>query len=115
MDAISIPVLIIYSIICGILCAYVANEKNREGLSWFFIGLFTGILGLIAIAGTPSKQEIDNLKRESNSSSDANNSEDRCYLCGCKFSFSVQPITAEDGKKLCGACIEKYNKIAGNY
>lgn len=41
---------------CGLLTAYVAGEKGRSSIAWFFCGLLFGPLGLIAIAGIPSAQ-----------------------------------------------------------
>jgi hypothetical protein len=45
--------LVIYCVICGVLSAYLANEKGRSGRQWFACGFFCGILGLIAAAGVP--------------------------------------------------------------
>jgi MFS family permease len=46
-------------IVCGSFCAFIANEKNRDGLGWFLLGLIFGIFALIAIASVPrlEKQE----------------------------------------------------------
>ena len=36
------------------LCGYIASEKNRSGIGWFFAGLAFGIFAVIAIAAVPS-------------------------------------------------------------
>ena len=36
-------------IACAFACAYIADKKNRNKMAWFFIGLLTGLLGLIVI------------------------------------------------------------------
>lgn len=38
-------------LVCGGLCAYIANDKNRNPFAWFLIGLCVTVFGLIAIAG----------------------------------------------------------------
>ena len=43
-------------ILCGILCAYIATQKKRSGVAWFFIGVAGGIFAIIAIAAVPSKK-----------------------------------------------------------
>ena len=40
--------------IAGGFAGFVADEKGRSGLWWFFLGFFCGIFALIAIAGTPA-------------------------------------------------------------
>ena len=49
-------------IVFGVLCGYIATEKKRSGGSWFVIGLFLGIIGLIALAAIPALTE-EELKR----------------------------------------------------
>ena len=38
---------LIFWVACGILAAVIASNKGRSGFAWFFIGLITGIFGLI--------------------------------------------------------------------
>jgi hypothetical protein len=40
----------------GFLAAFVAREKGYSYVSWFFIGFFFPVVGLIAAAGLPVKQ-----------------------------------------------------------
>jgi hypothetical protein len=35
--------------IMGIICASIASSKGRSGVGWFFIGFFTGLIGLIVV------------------------------------------------------------------
>ncbi len=45
-------ILVIGVLICvgiAIACSIIAKKKNRSGIGWFFAGLFTGAIGLIAI------------------------------------------------------------------
>jgi hypothetical protein len=43
----------------AIITAVVASKKGRNGLGWFFIGLFTGLVGLaIALAMLPKRYYI---------------------------------------------------------
>lgn len=44
---------LVFWFVCGLLSAYVASQKNRSGVAWFFIGLLCGPIGLIAIVGVP--------------------------------------------------------------
>lgn len=51
--------LVVAAIISAFLSSFVASEKGRNGVDWFIIGLVCGILGLIAIAGLPPRQQTD--------------------------------------------------------
>ncbi len=44
-----LAVAIAVSLLFAIICAVIASVKRRSGVAWFFIGLITGILGLIII------------------------------------------------------------------
>lgn len=46
--------VIVHCILCAILCGAVAGSKNRSAGNWAGVGLLTGVLGLIAIAGMPA-------------------------------------------------------------
>lgn len=45
----------IYGLIFGGFSAFVAREKNRDGLSWAFLGFAFGVIALIAVVGVPSR------------------------------------------------------------
>jgi len=47
-------IVLIQGLICGGLCTFVGREKGRDAFSWFLVGFFLGIFGLIAVAGVPS-------------------------------------------------------------
>lgn len=36
-------------VLCSGLTAYLAHSKSRNPIAWFFIGLFTGPIGVIII------------------------------------------------------------------
>lgn len=56
MGSFGIVILIVYCIVCGCFCYFVAQEKNRNDVGWFCWGLLFGIIALLAIAGVPSKK-----------------------------------------------------------
>ena len=38
----------------AVFCAFVATQKHRWGLAWFFLGLLFGIPALLGIVGCPA-------------------------------------------------------------
>lgn len=52
-----ILVVIVYGLVFGGTCSWLAGEKGREGLVWFFAGALLGPVGLIALAGAPTVSE----------------------------------------------------------
>jgi len=52
-------IVLIQGLICGGLCTFVGREKGRDAFSWFLVGFFLGIFGLIAVAGVPSLGKKD--------------------------------------------------------
>jgi phosphoglycerol transferase MdoB-like AlkP superfamily enzyme len=43
---------LLFNMVClATLCSYLASNKNRSKSGWFFIGLFTGIIGLGMVLG----------------------------------------------------------------
>ena len=51
---------LVYALIFGSFCAYLAGEKGRSGGSWFFLGFVFGILALLVLIGLPSEQRSSN-------------------------------------------------------
>jgi hypothetical protein len=51
-------ILLIQGIIFGLFSAYIANEKNRDGTAWFFLGFFFSILAIFSLIAIPRK-DID--------------------------------------------------------
>lgn len=47
----------IVGVLCGGTAAYIAGTKNRDGTSWFFLGLIFGVFALIAIAAVPKLED----------------------------------------------------------
>ena len=46
----------VYSMLASAcLCAGVAGAKKLNTAAWLFVGLFTGLLGVIAVAGMPAR------------------------------------------------------------
>jgi hypothetical protein len=39
--------LLIAFLLCGIITAVIASNKGRSGFGWFFIGMMTGLVGII--------------------------------------------------------------------
>lgn len=38
----------------GLLCSYVAKQKNRDGVNWFALGLIFNIFALLALIALPA-------------------------------------------------------------
>lgn len=39
--------MFIFWVLCGVICAVVANNKGRSGCGWFILGFILGPIGLI--------------------------------------------------------------------
>ncbi len=54
-----IAALLLGGIICGILAACIAKAKGRSAAGWFFVGLFSSLVGVLvaALAGSRRKRE----------------------------------------------------------
>ena len=50
-------VTIIILLICGVVCAIVANQKGRNAVGWFFFGLFFGLVAVIVSLVVSNKKE----------------------------------------------------------
>jgi hypothetical protein len=55
MDQRIVVMLIVFALdlVFAFICAKLASSKNRHAGDWFFIGLFTTILGLAILACLP--------------------------------------------------------------
>ena len=50
------PLLVIPALLTfGIFCSYIASQKNRNPVAWFFLGFFFSLIALIAIGVVPSQ------------------------------------------------------------
>ncbi|MHA6326785.1 hypothetical protein [Roseivivax sp. CAU 1753] len=83
---------------CAGTTAFVANEKGRDGISWFLSGIFFGFFALAAVAASPSAWEkppgrasrdeslSSHEKRvavaENNNDQDAPNADDNLWVYG---------------------------------
>lgn len=54
MEIFLLLLLIIQAVLIGLLCSYVAGQKNRSRGNWFILGFFFSLLALIALAAIPS-------------------------------------------------------------
>ena len=50
-----IVALIVYALSCGGFCGFLAEEKRRDGASWFVLGMIFGIIALLTLVGAPIK------------------------------------------------------------
>ena len=48
---------LVIGVICGIIATAIASSKNRSPVGWFFIGFFTGIIGIIIVAVLDDPEE----------------------------------------------------------
>jgi len=46
-------VLIIQGIIFGGFCSFIASQKNRDTVSWFFLGFFFSLIAVLALIAIP--------------------------------------------------------------
>ena len=51
MDTYWIAVIIGQALACAGFCSFVAKEKERDALAWFFLGLCFSLIALVAISG----------------------------------------------------------------
>ena len=47
--------VLIWSIIFGIVCGYIANEKGRSAGTWAILGFFFGLIALLIIVCLPDR------------------------------------------------------------
>ncbi|MHC4644791.1 MAG: DUF4339 domain-containing protein [Planctomycetota bacterium] len=50
---------LLIAIIFGVICALIAHHKGRNPIGWFFIGFFTGIIGIIISLVVPNLKEAE--------------------------------------------------------
>jgi hypothetical protein len=54
MGAFGVVVIIFYLLANSIFTAWLASEKERSSVLWFFLGLFFGFIALLAIGFAPN-------------------------------------------------------------
>lgn len=52
------PLTIFAALFSGCLGAYLAYRRGRSPYSWFFIGFFFGVLGVLAIFFAPARKKV---------------------------------------------------------
>ena len=51
---------LLFNMVClGALCSFFAQRKRRSIIGWFFIGLFSGVLGVAAAIAVKSKGAVN--------------------------------------------------------
>jgi uncharacterized membrane protein len=98
--------IFLQGIMFGSFCAYVASEKKRDALTWFFLGLLFSIVALLAIIGIPHTTENNVSKTKQKKPSFSNkakvhevNMDYICYHCGAENPNKL-PNCPECGKLL---------------
>ena len=56
-------VAVIWGLVFGGFCSYLAKEKNRDGGNWFALGFFFSLIALITIAALPAKAKETPLQK----------------------------------------------------
>ena len=64
IDTTYILYMIIGWVCSACLCAYIASQKNRDNVGWFFSGLIFGIFAVIAIVAVPTLSKEERKQRE---------------------------------------------------
>ncbi|MBA4312191.1 MAG: hypothetical protein C0417_06135 [Chlorobiaceae bacterium] len=60
-----ILIFLIQAIIFGSFCAFIAREKNRYSIGWFFLGFLFSLIALLALIAVPTAPKLDD-PRQSN-------------------------------------------------
>ena len=79
---------LLYAAILGLLCSWVAKQKNRNSDNWFFLGAILGVLALIALAAVPALEKIEY------------SVEDLSELENQKLNYNPAPMVCEEELKL---------------
>ncbi len=56
--------LLVIAVASGLACAFVAREKSRDPLPWFFYGLVFPAVSLVFLLMTPAQSEAGRAGRE---------------------------------------------------
>lgn len=59
MNGLFILLVLSYLIVFGWTCAFIAGEKNRSKVSWFFLGMLLGVVGIMTLTAIPSLEKPD--------------------------------------------------------
>lgn len=50
-------IMIFFWILLGLACSHFANKRGRNPYTWFFIGMFLGVFGLLLLFVLPIKKD----------------------------------------------------------
>ena len=95
-----ILLFLVYALIFGFSCAYLAGEKGRDSTAWFFLGLIFGILALLVLIGLPTEQ---------NSSSGDSHTPRRSAVMS---KANRGPRRDASNFRLCPHCIQEVHELA---
>ena len=90
---VGIIIIIIYALSTAFLGQWLAEKKGYSKTSWFWICLFFGILGLIAIAGAPiakNSRYKSELVNEIQCKEELKPGEEKCPHCGGYYDFAFR-------------------------
>ena len=90
--------LLLFWVLCGVVAAVVASNKGNSGVSWFFMGVLLGPIGLIlslVVSGDPAVVERKKIEgggyRRCEKCAELIRSEARkCRFCGSDVDGSVK-------------------------
>jgi len=74
-------IVIIQGAIVGGFCSFMAKEKNRDVICWFFLGFFFSFIAILALIGVPEIKE-EEIIENSASQMEEELSEDE-WKCRC--------------------------------
>ena len=96
--------ILLNGIIFGSFCSNLAVKKGYSSGTWFAGGFFFGIIALIALAGSPVKEVISNLKECPECKEMIKINANRCKHCGYRFTEeeneNIQKNILETSKQL---------------
>ncbi|MES2449278.1 MAG: SHOCT domain-containing protein [Pseudomonadota bacterium] len=58
MDNATLAILLtwfFFGLLCGAVCGAIASTKGRDGMGWFFLGLFFGPLAVLVVAAVSNE------------------------------------------------------------
>ncbi len=75
----------ITGVVFGAFCFFVASEKNRDPIAWFFLGFLFQIVPLLALIGVSALPKPTPASPESVAPSAADEKADFCHFCGAEL------------------------------
>ena len=56
--------VLLYKLLFGIICAFIANDRGRSAVGWFFIGFLLDCFGLILLLVLPNPRREEEKRRQ---------------------------------------------------